>query len=105
RHAGIVRDDLAAHYRRDISEHLFLTVAVARRLHRENAERALELIYDEGRESIALDIVCDDDELALPRLRDLLKKREDLLHAAALLVGNENRSVFHLCLHTLCIRD
>ena len=49
-------------------------------------ETALELIHEERRKRLAVHIVRDDDELALPRLCHLLKKRQYLFDARDLLV-------------------
>ena len=44
-----------------------------------DVERAAELVHDERRERLALDVLGDDEE-RLARARDLLEQREQVLH-------------------------
>jgi predicted RNase H-like nuclease len=76
--AEIVRDHLTAHRRRDVGEHLFLAIAVARRFDREHVERAAQLVEDKCRERLAVDIVGNDDEIFLAGLRDFFEQRKDV---------------------------
>src|SRR2546426_651969 len=65
--ARLFGDDLAVREGRDVLEHGLAAVAEARGLDPEDVERAAELVHDEGRERLAVDVLGHDHEI----LRDL----------------------------------
>ncbi|MFI5392962.1 MAG: TCP-1/cpn60 chaperonin family protein, partial [Myxococcota bacterium] len=65
------------------------TIAEPRSLHRHRTERAADLVHDERREGLTLDVLGDDRE-RLARLHDLLEQRQELLHARDLLVHDQD---------------
>ena len=58
--ADLLADDGAAGQRGDVAEHLLAAIAEARRLHGEDVDRALELVHDERREGLTVDVLGDD---------------------------------------------
>ena len=87
--AHLLGDDLAAREDGDVLEHALAAVAEARRLDGDAGERAAQLVHDERREGLALDVLGDDQE-RLARLDDLLEHRQDVPDGADLLVGDED---------------
>ena len=55
-------------------------------------QRAAELVHDERRERLALDVLGDD-EHGLAHLRDLLEDRQQILHRRDLLVVDEDERI------------
>ena len=103
--ADFLRDDLAADYRRDIGEHFLLTVAVARRLHREHTEGSAKLVHDKGGERIALDILGNNHKFLLPRLHDFFQQGQNFLYIADFFISEKDERILHFGLHSLRIRD
>ena len=101
--ADLVRDDRAAGQDRDILQHIFSSVAVARGLHRDHVEGAAELVDDQGGQSLALDVLGDDQELRA-HLDDLLEDRQKILDVADLLVHDEDIRLVEAGFHLLHIR-
>ena len=96
----LLADDGAAGQRGDVAEHLLAAVAEARRLDGEDRDRATELVHDERREGLTVDVLGDDqDRLAL--LDRLLEGREHVLDARDLLVGDEDERVLENRLHPI----
>src|SRR4029079_613700 len=75
--AHLLGDDLAAREDRDVLEHALAAVAEARGLDGDAGERAAQLVHDQGREGLALDVLGDDQE-RLARLDDLLEDGQDV---------------------------
>ena len=70
-------------------EHLLAAVAEAGRLNCNAGKGSAQLVEYESGKSLALDILCDDEQL-LARLNDLLEQRQDLLNVGYLLIGDKN---------------
>src|SRR5207342_1449860 len=87
--AHLLGDDLAAGEDRDVLEHALAAVAEARGLHGDARERAAQLVHDERREGLALDVLGDDQQRAAG-LDDLLEHRQQVADGADLLVGDED---------------
>ena len=83
--AEILGDRLATRERRDVLQHRLAAVAEARRLDGADLERATELVDDERRERLTIDVLGDDEE-RLALLGDLLENRQELLHVRDLLL-------------------
>src|SRR5699024_4839334 len=88
----------------DIGQHLLAAVAEAGRLDSDDIEAAAQAVDDEVGQRVALDILCDDQQLAAG-LDDLLKQRNHILESADLLVGDQDAAVLVNGLHLLGIGD
>ena len=100
----LLGDDLAARQDGHVLEHRLAAIAEAGRLHRRDLERAADLVHDEGRERLTLDLLRDHEQrLALPR--HLLEQRQHVLHAADLLLVEQHDGVLDHHLHALRIGD
>src|SRR5437016_3085939 len=99
----VLRDCLAAGQSGDVLEHGLATVAEARRLDGGTVQRAAELVHDQGRQRLALDVLGDDEE-RLAGSGDLLQQREHVLHHADLLLVDENERILEHDLHALGVR-
>ena len=73
-----------------VAEHRLAAVAEAGGLDRADVEHAAQLVDDQGRERLALDVLGDDQE-RLARLRDLLEQRNHLAKAADLLLVKQDQ--------------
>ena len=101
--AKLLGDYLSAGQNRDIPEHLFSSVAVTRRLYTNYGEGSAQLIHNESGESLALDILRNNQQLAAG-LYNLLQKGKNLLDIGNLLVSDQNVGIVKICLHLLHIR-
>ena len=99
----LLGDDLTAGEHGDVLEHLLAAVAEARRLGGGAVERATELVDDERREGLALDVLGDDEERLLAA-RNRLEHREQILHVRDLLLADEDVRVLQHGFHALGIR-
>ncbi len=61
--ADLLGDDLAAGQDGDVAQHLLAAVAEARGLDGQHVERAAQLVDDQRRQRLAVDILGDDDEV------------------------------------------
>ena len=102
--AHLLGDDLAAGEDRDVLEHPLAAVAEARRLDRDGGEGAAELVDDDRRERLALDVLGDDEQ-RLAGLDDLLEHRQEVLDRADLLVRDQDVRVLEHGLHALGVGD
>ena len=84
--AGNIR---AARQDGDILEHFLAAIAEAGRLDAHAGEVAAQTVDQQGGQRVALDVLCDDDEL-LAGLDDLLEQGQNLLDGGDLLVGDED---------------
>ena len=75
--ADLLGDDLGAGEDRDVLEHALAAVAEARGLDGDAGEGAAQLVDDERREGLALDVLGDDQQRAAG-LDDLLEDREQV---------------------------
>ena len=67
--ADLLGDDLAAGQDRDVLQHRLAAIAEARRLDRDDVDRAAELVDDEGGERLAVDVLGDRSRAFLPTWR------------------------------------
>src|SRR4051794_3077969 len=102
--AHLLGDHLAAREDRDVLEHALAPIAEARRLDRDTGEGAAELVHDERREGLALDVLGDDQD-RLAGLDDLLEHRQHVADRADLLVGDQDVGVVEDGLHALLVGD
>ena len=87
--ADFLADDRAAGQDGDVTQHLLAPIAEARRLDGEDGDRAAELVDDQGREGLTVDVLGDDDH-RLALLDALLERREHVLDAGDLLVRDQD---------------
>src|SRR5436190_10037522 len=102
--ADLFADDLAAGEDGHVLQHRLAAVAEARCLDRDALERAADLVDDQRREGLAVDILADDDEL-LAALHDLLEDGEQVLHGADLAVDEEDVGLVDDGFHPLRVGD
>ena len=62
--AEVLGDHRAAGQDRDVFEHRLAAIAEARRLDRRDLEAAAQLVDDQGRQRLALDVLGDDERAA-----------------------------------------
>src|SRR5690606_22523766 len=104
REAHFLGDHLAAREDRDVLQHRLAAVAEARRLRRSDLQDAAQVIDDERRERLALDVLGDDHQ-RLPGLRDRLEHRQQIADARDLLVVQQHVRVLELRRHRLLVVD
>src|SRR5258707_2547799 len=102
--AEVFGDGLAASKGGDVFEHGLAAVAKARGFDGGALQRAAELVYHEGGEGFAFDVLSDDQE-GLAHLGGLLKQREQVLHRADFLLVDEDADVFEDAFHALGVGD
>ena len=102
--ADLLRDHLRAGHRGDVAQHLLAAVAEARGLHRQDVEGAAQLVDDQRRQRLTVDVLGQDHQ-RLALLRDLLQHRQDVLDRGDLLVGNQDERIVELRLHPLRVGD
>src|SRR6478735_2960003 len=100
----LLGDDLATGEDGDVGEHRLAAVAEAGSLDGDRLERALDLVHDERRERLTLDVLGDDQQ-RLARLHDLLEERDEVLDVADLGVRDEHVGVVEDGLHALGVGD
>ena len=72
---------------RDVAQHLLAAVAEAGRLDGEHVDDAAQLVHDERRERLAIDVLGDDEEVLLARLERLLERRQHVLRSAEIFLS------------------
>src|SRR3954469_22553854 len=102
--ADLLRDDLATGEDGDVTEHGLAPVAEARGLDGDGLEGAANLVHDQGRERLTLDVLGDDRQ-RLAGLHDLLQQRQQVLDGRDLGVQHEDVGVLELGLHALGVGD
>src|SRR5947208_128008 len=103
-HAELLGDELAAGEDGDVLEYGFAPIAEARGLHRDGLQRAADLVHDQRRQRLTLQILRDDEE-RFRGPRSLLEQREQVLHRGDLLLVDEDVHVLVHALHPLGVGD
>src|SRR6267142_84203 len=88
----------------DVLEHGLAAVAEARGLDPEDVQRAAQLIHDERRERLAVDVLGNDHEI-LRDLHELLQHGQDVGDRRDLLVGDEDVRVLDDRFHAVGVGD
>jgi len=96
--AEVLADQRAAGQSGDVAEHRLAAIAEAGSLRRTDVEHAAELVDDERRKGVAIDVLSDDQK-RLARLRDLLQERQKVTEVRDFLLVNQNERVVELAEH------
>ena len=96
-------NDLAAGQDGDILQHLLAAVAETGRLDGNAGEGSAQFVQNQRGQSLALDVLCDNQQL-LAGLHQLLQKGQDFLNVGNLLVGNQNQRIINDGFHLVGIR-
>src|SRR3954471_4249252 len=102
--ADLLGDDLAAGEDRHVLQHRLAAVTEARRLHGDRGEGATDLVDDERRQRLTLDVLCHDEQ-RLAGLHDLLEQRQQLTDGADLALHEQDVGVVEDGLHALRVGD
>src|SRR5689334_15551739 len=102
--AEILADNLAAGEDSKVLEHGFAAVAKARRLDRRYLEPAAQLVDDERRQRLALDVLSHDQQ-RIAALNNGFEEREDRLESRQLLLEQQDVRVFELAQHLRRVGD
>ena len=102
--AEVLGDHRAAGQDRDVLEHRLAAIAEARRLDRRHLQAAAQLVDDQGRQRLALDVLGDDDQ-RLAGLDHGFKDGEHRLQRGELLLVDEDIGVLELGQHLLGVGD
>src|SRR5690606_36622846 len=88
--ANLLADDGTARQHGDVLQHLLAAVAEAGGLHGKNIQHAAQLVQNQRRERLAVNILGDDHQLALAAVQQLLKDRHQFSGSRDLLVVDED---------------
>src|SRR5713226_7201325 len=102
--AEILADDLAAGEDGDVLEHRLAAIAEAGRLDRRDLQTAAQLVDDQGRQGLALDVLGDDEQ-RLAGLHHRLEQRQHRLQGGELLLVEKDIGHVELADHLLGIGD
>src|SRR5680860_98573 len=102
--ADLFRDDLGTCQDRDVLQHGLAAVTEARSLDGHGLEGATDLVHDERGQSLAVDVLGQDQQ-RLAGLHDLLQEREHVLDLGDLLVRDEDVGIVEDGLHPLRVGD
>ena len=102
--AEVLGDHRAGGKDRDVLEHRLAAIAEARRLDRRHLQAAAQLVDDQGRQRLALDILGDDEQ-RFASLHHRLEHGQHRLQRGELLLVDENVGVLELGDHLLRIGD
>ena len=97
-------DDLRAGQRRDVLQHRLAAVTEGRRLDGGGVERAADLVDDQRRERLAVDVLGDDEQ-RLAGLDDLLQQRQQVADRGDLALVDQDVGVVEDGLHPLGVGD
>ena len=103
-HAQLLGDDLATGDDGDVLEHALAAITEARRLDGHRREGAAQLVEDQRRERLALEVLGDDQQV-LAGLHDLLEHGQQIGDVADLLVHDQDQRIGEHCLHAVRIGD
>ena len=103
--ADFLGDDLAAGEDGDVAQHFLAAVAEAGGLDAKHIDGAAQLVDDQGRQRLALDILGDDDEVLAAGLEHLLQNGQNVGDGRDLLVGDQDVGVVDLGDHLLGVGD
>src|SRR5712691_665446 len=102
--ANLLRNDLAAGEHGDVLEHGLAAIPEARRLDRQDVERAAQLVDHQRGQRFAVDVLSNDDEV-LADLQEALEHRQNVRDRTDLLVGDQDVRLVEHRFHALRIGD
>ncbi|MEI2616174.1 MAG: hypothetical protein V9F06_00875 [Thermomicrobiales bacterium] len=102
--ADLFGDDGAAGQDGDVAQHLLAAIAEAGGLDGQDVDRAAQLVDDQRRQRLAVDVLGDDQE-ALGDLQRLLEHRQEVGDGRDLLVGDQDHRVVEDGFHALGVGD
>ena len=102
--AEVLGDHRAAGEDRDVLEHRLAAIAEARRLDRRHLQAAAQLVDDQRRQRLALDVLSDDEE-RLAGLHHRLEDGQHRLQRGELLLVDEDVGILELGQHLLGVGD
>ena len=102
--AEILEDRPAGRHDRNVIQHALATIAKARGLDRRHLQHAAQLVDDQRRQGLALDVLGDDQE-RLARAGDLLEDGNQVLDRGDLLLLDQDVRVLQLDLHRFHVVD
>jgi len=102
--ADLFRDHGATGEDGDVLQHGLAPFTEPGGLHGSRRERATDLVDDQGGESLALDVLGEDQH-GLAGLHDLLENREQVVDRADLLVCDQDERIIEDCFLAIRIRD
>ena len=88
--AGLFGDDLSAGQDGNILQHGFAAVAEARGFDGQDVQHAAQFVQHQGGQGFAVNILGDDDQVALADLDEFLQQRDDILGGGDLLVVDQD---------------
>ena len=95
-------DHLAASQNGDILQHCLASVAIARSLDSNDVEGAAQIVHDQGGQSLAVNILSDDQE-RLAGLDELVQQRKQILNVGNLLIRDQDVRILEVRFHLLGI--
>src|SRR6516164_3423855 len=95
RQADLIGDDRAAGENGDVLQHGLAAIAEARRLDAGHLEDAADVVDDQRRQRLTLDVLGDDHQRT-SRLRHALEQRQQLADVGDLLVDQQDHRLFQL---------
>src|SRR5215207_1778808 len=102
--AQLLGDDLAAGEDGDVLEHPLAPVAEEWGPHRSRRARAAQLVDDESRQGLALNVIRNDQK-GFVAPHDLVEDRQEILDVPDLLVGDQDVRIVENRLHPLLVGD
>ncbi len=102
--ADLGGDDLATGEGRDVLHHRLAAVTEGRGLDRDGVERAADLVDDQGRQRLAVDVLGEDEQ-RLAGADDLLQQREQVGDRGDLALVEQDVGVVEDGLHALRVGD
>src|SRR5262249_45466444 len=102
--ADLFRDDLAAGQDGDVFKHGLAPIAEAWRLDGEHVQGAAQFVDYQRGQRLTVDILSHDHQV-LADLKEPLQRRQDVVHGADLLVGDQDVGLVKLGHHALRIGD
>src|SRR5579875_2452881 len=103
--AHLLADDLATGQNSDVAQHLLAAITKTRSFDSYHIEDTAQLVNDQGRQRRNIDILRDNQDVALALLHHLLNYRQNILHGTDLLVRDEDIRIFERGLHLLRVGD
>ena len=102
--AQLLRNQLTTGEDCNILQHSLAAITKARSLNSQSLEGTTELIYNDGSQSLTIQILSDDNQF-LAHLNNLLKNWEYIVNGGNLLISNEDIRIVHYSFHLISISN